>query len=35
MEDSDMDILWLVAGTVFFVGSCGLILFYDSLKAED
>jgi hypothetical protein len=30
-----MDILWLVAGTAFFAGSCGLVVFYDRLKGED
>jgi hypothetical protein len=34
-EESDMDILWLLAGVAFFVGSCGLVYFFGSLRAED
>lgn len=30
-----MDIVWLLTGAVFFVGSCGLMYFFDSLRAED
>lgn len=30
-----MDIAWLLAGGAFFVGSCGLVNFFGSLKAED
>lgn len=34
-EESDMDIVWLLAGVAFFVGSCGLVEFFSSLKAEE
>lgn len=30
-----MDIVWLLAGVAFFVGSCGLVPFFGSLRAED
>lgn len=30
-----MDIVWLLAGVAFFVGSWGLVHFFDSLRAED
>lgn len=30
-----MDIIWILAGTTFFVGSCGLVRFLSSLKTED
>ena len=30
-----MDIIWLAAGVAFFVGSCGLVRFFGSLRAED
>ena len=34
-EESDMDIVWLLVGVAFFVGSCGLVHFFGSLRAED
>ena len=27
--------IWLLAGVVFFVASCGLVHFFGSLRAED
>lgn len=30
-----MDLVWLAAGAAFFFGSCGLVRFLDSLRAED
>lgn len=30
-----MDIFWLMAGTAFFAGSCGLAVFFDSLRSGD
>jgi hypothetical protein len=33
-EDSDMDILWLAAGVVFFAASNGLVVFFDRLRRE-
>jgi hypothetical protein len=30
-----MDVVWLFAAAAFFVGSAGLIGFFDSLRAED
>lgn len=30
-----MDLVWLVAGTAFFIGSFGLVHLYSSLRAED
>ena len=30
-----MDIVWLVAAVVFFVGSCGLVRIFDCLQTED
>lgn len=30
-----MDIVWLVAGAVFFLGSWGLVQLFGSLNAED
>lgn len=30
-----MDIVWLLAGVAFFIGSCGLVQFFGSLKEED
>lgn len=34
-EEPEMDIVWLVAGFAFFIGSYGLVRFFDSLKAEN
>jgi hypothetical protein len=34
-EETDVDILWLVAGAVFFAGSYGLVRFFDSLRVEE
>lgn len=34
-EESVMDIVWLLAGVFFFVGSCGLVHFFGSLRTED
>lgn len=34
-EESDMDIVWLLAGVAFFGGSYGLVLFFNRLSAED
>jgi hypothetical protein len=34
-EQSDMDIVWLVAGSAFFIGSCGLVCLLDRLRGED
>lgn len=34
-EKSGMDILWLLAGVAFFVGSYGLVQFFNRLRAED
>jgi hypothetical protein len=33
--EPSVDIVWLLAGTVFFAGSYGLIHFFGSLRAED
>lgn len=30
-----MDIVWLLAGVAFFVGSYGLVHFFGNLRAED
>jgi len=30
-----MDFVWLMAGVAFFVGSYGLVQFFDSLRVED
>lgn len=30
-----MDIVWLLAGVAFFIGSWGVVLFFDRLAAED
>jgi hypothetical protein len=30
-----MDIVWIVAGVAFFIGSYGLLRFIDSLSVED
>jgi len=30
-----MDVIWLLSGAAFFVGSYGLVRFLDSLRAED
>ena len=30
-----MDIVWILAGAVFFVGSCGLVGFLDRLREEE
>ncbi len=30
-----MDIVWLVAGAAFFIGTGGLVHFIGSLRAED
>jgi len=30
-----MDLMWLVAACAFFAVSCGLVWFFDSLRAED
>jgi hypothetical protein len=30
-----MDLIWLAAGFVFFLVSCGLMQFFHSLRAED
>lgn len=30
-----MDLVWLMAGVVFFIASCGLIQFLSSLRTED
>jgi hypothetical protein len=34
-EESEMDIAWILAGAAFFAGSCGLVHFFGSLRAED
>ena len=34
-EKLAMDIVWLVAGVAFFVGSYGLVIFFGRLRAED
>ena len=30
-----MDLAWLMAGVVFFVGSCGLVQFLSYIRAEE
>jgi hypothetical protein len=30
-----MDIVWILAGAVFFVGCCGLVSFLDHLREEE
>lgn len=30
-----MDFVWILAGTIFFVGSCGLIRLFRLLSVED
>ena len=35
VEDSEMDILWLLAGIAFFGGSWGLVGIFGRLRAED
>jgi hypothetical protein len=34
-EESDMDIIWVIAGIAFFGISAGAIRFIDSLKAGE
>ncbi len=31
----NLDIPWIFAGVAFFIGSCGLVHFLDSLRAKD
>jgi hypothetical protein len=30
-----MDIAWILAGAAFFIGSCGLVAFLNSLRVEE
>jgi len=34
-EELEMDIVWLVAGVAFFIGSCGVVHLFSSLRSED
>lgn len=30
-----MDVVWLLAGSAFFIASCGLLRFFGYLRVED
>lgn len=34
-EESDMDIVWLLAGGAFFITSLGLVQLFGRLRGED